>query len=117
MANYISNIRARAIASQWHDSGNSALYQFASSGVFVFENALRYLKEVQGSIESEFWPFPKTLSRKDASELGSLKRWFTFKCTENGLSVTWVKHPQYGYLVPFIDGENTDKVTPLRIPV
>jgi len=117
MVTIISNLRAREISGEWHEGGHSALYQFTSSGVFVLENARKYLFEVQICIESEFWTYPRTLSQKDQKQLRSLKNWFTYKCKENGLAVTWAKHPDYGYLVPFLEGENVDKVASLYLPI
>lgn len=117
MRNLISNLRAKEICSKWHGGQWSALYQFASSGVYMVENHLRYLQETESDLHPEYNLRPGTLSKKDTAELNSLQRWFIFKGTENGLSTVWGKHHTYGYRIPYIDGGDSTKVEPLKYPV
>lgn len=111
----ISKARARDIATHWHGGQHSALYQFSSSGVYMPENHLKYLREVQTDMEPEYYPNPGVLSKKNERELNSLKKFFEFKGTENGIGTKWAKHPQYGYLVPFITEETKINVKPLHM--
>ena len=97
----ISKNKAKEICSLWHGGQWSNLYQFASSGVFIGPNCLKYLKEIQECLEPEFYLHPATLSKKNERELNSLKNFFEFKCREMGIVITWQKHSIYGYLIPY----------------
>lgn len=115
----ISNQLARQIANEWHGGQWSALYQFASSGVYLIENHLRYLKEVQEALEPEFYLYPTTLSKRNQASLNSLKRWFEYKGLENGIKTEWSKHSVYGYMIPHVSKDTPDeianKATPLKL--
>lgn len=111
----ISKDRAREIANNWHGGQNSALYQFASSGTYLPESHLLYLREVQSDMEPEYYANPGVLSKKNERELNSLKKFFEFNGKENGIGTRWEKHPQYGYMVPFITEETKVKMRPLRM--
>jgi hypothetical protein len=118
---YISNKRAREISDAWHGGQWSALYQFASSGTYVVENHLKYLKEIQENLEPEYGLHPTTLSKKDEAALNSLKRWFEYKGKENGIKTEWEKHKLYGYKIPYVSEDTPDaiagKVEPLKFMV
>lgn len=62
----ISTNKAQMIASYWHDGLHSALYQFASSKVFLNENYERYIAEIERCGD-------------DVKELQELGKYFTFK--------------------------------------
>lgn len=62
----ISTNKAQMIASYWHDGLHSALYQFASSKVFLNENYGRYIAEIERCGD-------------DVKELQELGKYFTFK--------------------------------------
>lgn len=109
MKNLISKLRAIEICSHWYEGQTDSLYQFLSSGIFVPEKSLLYLRSVQSCLEPEYYLHPQTLSKKDQKELNSLKRFFEFKCSEVGISIKWEKHPTYGYLVPFVK-ENPNNI-------
>lgn len=64
--NIISTNKAQMIASYWHDGLHSALYQFASSKVFLNENYERYIAEIERCGD-------------DVKELQELGKYFTFK--------------------------------------
>lgn len=108
--------RAQEIASLWHGSQWSALYQFASSGVYMSENHLRYLKELQEDREPEYNLRPGTISKKDDAELKMLQRYFIAKGEEKGIFTEWHKHTLYGYLIPSVTGK-CKNVLPLYIPL
>jgi hypothetical protein len=98
----ISKNRAKEICSNWHNGQWSALYQFGSSGVFLIESTLIYLKEVQECLEPEYNLHPSSLSKAHEKELNSLKNFFLFKAREVGLIIEFNKHNIYGYQIPCI---------------
>jgi hypothetical protein len=62
----ISTNKAQMIASYWHEGLHSALYQFASSKVFLNENYGRYIAEIERC-------------GYGVKELDELGKYFTFK--------------------------------------
>jgi hypothetical protein len=62
----ISTNKAAMIASYWHNGLHSALYQFASSKVFLNENYERYIAEIERC-------------GYGVKELDELGKYFTFK--------------------------------------
>jgi hypothetical protein len=64
--NIISTNKAQMIASYWHDGLHSALYQFASSKVFLNENYGRYIAEIERCGDG-------------VKELDELGKYFTYK--------------------------------------
>jgi hypothetical protein len=118
MKNVICKDRAKEICNAWHGGQWSALYQFGSSGIFIPENILKYLKEVQENREPEYNLHPGTISIKADKELKSLIRFFEFKAFEEGIKIEWVKHSQYGYLIPYIAENIYDrKITCLTLVI
>ena len=109
------------ISSNWHGGQWSALYQFASSGIYVIENHLRYLQEIEDCLHPEYALYPGTLSKKDEGNLIGLK-WFFIRMGErNGIKTEYHQHLIYGYLIPFIS-EDTElsiynKVQGLKYPI
>jgi hypothetical protein len=93
---------AKKICSSWHGGQWSALYQFASSGVFVPDNALRYVWEIMQDLQNQhFAPYPHDLKKGETKELTQLKEYFEGLILANiGLKVEYIKHSQYGYLYP-----------------
>jgi len=73
----ISKIRAREIASHWHGGQWSMLYSFCSSGIYMQDKFSEYISEIQTNVAS---------TKKDASELNKLTRWFEYKNWEHGNS-------------------------------
>lgn len=100
--------RAKELASFWHQGQWSALYQFASSGVYLEENALHYLKEIENNLHPDYDLFPRPLTQLETKELTALKNWFL----RNGVKVEYRKDETYGYLTPYLLEPN-DGVKPL----
>ena len=82
MTKHISTAKARKIASDWHGGQWSALYQFASSGVFVPENYSRYSNEINAEIERET-EYHSRITKKQSNELWQLRKYFEYKRNEN----------------------------------
>lgn len=101
---------AKKLSSQWHGGQWSALYQFGSSGVYLIENHLQYLKEVEMSMHPEYDLHPSDLSKKSEKELNSLKEFFTEQGKENGIGTEWHKHDLYTYMIPYITEDTADKI-------
>lgn len=116
MKTILSKDRAKEICSNWHGGQWSSLYQFASSGVYLVENHLKYLKETQECREPEYYLHPGTISKKDDKELKKLIAFFEYKGQENGITTEWHKHSDYGYMIPYITQEN-EKVIKLALLV
>jgi hypothetical protein len=84
------SLLARGIASNWHGGQWSALYQFASSGIYLVENHLLYLEEIIQEIhrpETALHPFHR--SKKDTAELVSLKKFFIKEGKMNNVQTVW----------------------------
>lgn len=99
---------AKTIAGAWHSSQSSALYQFASSGIYMIENHLRYLQEIEYALHPEYNLYPRELTKIQREQLEKLKDYLIQEGTKNGLNTTWGIHPKYGYNIPYID-ENTPR--------
>lgn len=99
---------AQRIAGTCHGGQWSALYQFASNGIYLKENHLRYLQEVETALHPEYDLYPGELSKKQEKQLNGLKYYFLLQGNRNGLKTVWGIHPKYGYNIPFAD-ENTPK--------
>ena len=112
---------AQKIASYWHDGQWSALYSFASTGKYLIELHLQYLKEIEGCLHPEYALHPGTLSKKDEKELIALQQYFIVTGQSLGIYTQYTKHNDYGYLIPFIAGwvsnDIASKVNPLSYPV
>lgn len=94
---------ALKMCQEWHGGQWSALYQFASSGIFSHENALRYVSEVQKEIERPEYAL-RTFSRAKSTtdKLTKLRDFFLKLAAENNVPIVLEKHPTYGYLVPLV---------------
>lgn len=110
----MKNTRAMEICANWHGGQWSALYQFASSGTYLVENHLRYLKELQENREPEFYLIPGTISKKNDSNLKGCIAYFEKQGRINGIDTVWEKHPVYGYFIPFLKEDNS-RVKPLGL--
>jgi hypothetical protein len=105
---------------EWHGGQWSALYQFCSSGVYLVENHLRYLKELQECREPEYYLHPGTISKADDKRLQSAQKYFTEQGKKIGVVTDWKRHKLYGYEIPFIfDAPETiySNIISLRIPI
>ena len=71
----ISKLKAKEIASDWHGGQWSALYQFASSGIYLPETHKKYLNEIADNIPLA------SLTQKRL--LRKLKAWFIYKHKEH----------------------------------
>jgi aromatic ring hydroxylase len=92
--------KSRRIASAWHGGQWSSFYQYASSGVFVIENTLLYIKECLDNLQAgEFAAIPYELKKKDRKELEYLLKYFLNEAKKNGIEVIEGKHSFYGYTV------------------
>lgn len=92
------------ICSEWHHGQWSALYQFASSGIYTIENHLRYLQEIETCLHPEYNLYPGFLNKKDSGNLERLKQFFILQGQTDGIYTQYKEHPVYGYLIPFIAG-------------
>lgn len=106
----ISKVKAVQLSKNWHNGQWSSLYQFASSEIFEVSNILRYLKEIQECIETEYFVCPITLSKKDLKDLSNFKLWFEYKAQESSITIEWHKHNIYGYLIPYIKTNDSNKI-------
>jgi hypothetical protein len=106
---------------EWHGGQWSALYQFASSGQFVHENALRYVSEVQKDIERPEYAL-RTFSRAKSTtdKLIRMRDFFIKLASKNNVPIILEKHPNYGYLMPLVafghklSEVELEKITPIR---
>lgn len=73
MKTIISKNKAQEICSIWHGGMFTALYQFASSKVYVHENYNRYIDEIKDC---------EAIGKKQVSELNSLSLFFEFRYLE-----------------------------------
>ena len=103
----------RKVCASWHGGQWSALYQFASSGIFIHDNILRYLRELQECREPEYYLYPCTISKHDDLKLSACQRWFE---KQYGSKIVWEHHPIYGYMVPCL-AEHDDTVTKLILAI
>jgi len=112
---------AKNLCSLWHSGQWSALYQFASSGIYTMQNHLKYLQEVETCLHPEYNLHPGTLSKKDLGNLERLKQFFILQGQEIGIYTQYKQHPDYGYLIPFIAGwvseSISNKITALNYPI
>jgi hypothetical protein len=98
------------ICSHWHGGQWSALYQFASSGIYTIENHLRYLQEIEQALHPEYNLYPGELSKKDEGNLTGLK-WFFIRMGErNNIGTEYHQHEVYGYQIPYITEETADTI-------
>jgi hypothetical protein len=98
----ITTQRAQQICANWHGGQWSSYYQFASSGVFLVENVLQYLKETETNLHPEYDLYPGTLTQKEERELNSLKRFFIAQAAKMGIGIEYHAHSVYGYLIPYV---------------
>jgi hypothetical protein len=101
---------AQNIAASWHGGQWSALYQFASSGVFVIENHLRYLQEVESCLHPEYALYPGELTKGQERELTNLKWFFVNTGFGMGINTEYHKHNVYGYEIPYISENTPDRI-------
>jgi hypothetical protein len=106
----ISTERAQEICRHWYNGQWSAYYQFLSSGVFLIENTLQYLRETEDNLHPEYALFPGTLTQREERELNSLKNYFIARAAAAGIGVEYHKHTLYGYLIPYITEETPDSI-------
>ena len=104
----------RKLCSVWHDGQWSALYQFSSSMVYIPENHLQYLREIQENLEPEYFQYPGTISKKDKFDLLGCIDFFVNEGIKHGLKTDWYKHELYGYLIPYLI-ENTKEIKVNRL--
>lgn len=104
------------ICSNWHNGQWSALYQFTSSGIYLPENHLRYLKEIQECLEPEYNLHPSTINKKYSSDLTCCIDFFTNEGNKHLLFTEWARHDIYGYKIPYLTGNPRKiQITPLTL--
>lgn len=108
--------QVRNTCNSWHSGQWSALYQFGSSGIYMVENHLRYLKELQECREPEYYLHPGTISKANDNKLKSAQNWFIREGKKNGINTYWGNHNLYGYKIPFCTGRENE-VKPLNIAI
>lgn len=113
----ISKQNAVKLCEGWHGGQWSALYSYASTGQYVKQYALRYLKEVQECLETEYYLYPRDLTKQETRELNSLKIYFQHEAKNNRIMIEWIKHPIYGYLIPSLSNDVDFKVDSLKLPI
>lgn len=101
---------AKKISSNWYGGQWSALYQFASSGIYTIENHLRYLQEVETDLHPEYKLYPGELNKKDETDLNNLKAFFIKSGEDNGIKTEFVQHTIYGYYIPYITEDTPDQL-------
>lgn len=104
----IRTITAKNICASWHSGQWSALYQFASSGIYTMENHLRYLQEVESCLHPEYNLYPGELNKGEERELNNLKSYFIRMGEINGLKTEFHAHTLYGYLIPYLTEDTND---------
>lgn len=72
----LSKVAAQKISSEWHGGQRSALYSFASSGIFVDKLYSEYIAEIDECLKG---------LTKGTSKLKSLKKFFAYKHWEASL--------------------------------
>jgi hypothetical protein len=102
----ITSIKAQEICGYWHDGGNSALYQFASSGIFVAANSLKYIHEIYSCTQTEYALYPYELKSYQKNQLKKLLSFFLKQCKQCHINIEMVKHPLYGYEYPVTSNSN-----------
>lgn len=107
----IKNKTAQSICASWHGGQWSALYQFASSGIYTVENHLRYLQEIETCLHPEYNLYPGELTKTQERELTKLKSYFLMKGRENSIDTEYRKHEIYGYLIPYISDHTPDEIS------
>lgn len=90
------------VCSNWYGGQWSALYQFLSSGIYMPENHLRYLQEIETDLHPEYNLCPGELSKRDERELNGLKQFFIKLGEKHGLKTEYHEHELYGYLIPYL---------------
>ena len=98
----ITTAKARDLAGCWHAGEHSALYHFATQGLFQPQKSIRYLWEILQHLQNEYFlKCPRSLTTLQVSQLHSLQLYFENEirsCTS--IQVTYKEHPVYGYLYP-----------------
>lgn len=117
----VRNTVAQKIAASWHGGQWSALYQFASSGIYLVENHLRYLQEIETELHPEYNLIPGTLTKAQEKELNKIRTYFIRMGEKQGIETTWRVHSLYGYNIPYA-GEQTpkevlDKIIAISYPI
>lgn len=98
----MKQITAVKLAAKWHGGQWSALYQFASSGEYLIENHLRYLREIEDSLHPEYNLHPGTLNKRNEKELNGMKSFFIEAGGKQRIKTEYHNHPVYGFPIPFI---------------
>lgn len=109
----IKKQRAQELASQWHGGQWSALYQFASSGTVLEENALCYIEEILQEMqrpETALHPFHR--SQSEHNTLIRLKNYFIAELKKQGIEITY-QDDSYGFPFPLLTQDNP-KVKPIQ---
>ena len=114
--NTIKTERAQQIASYWHDGQHSALYQLCSGG-FYLPNTLRYLKEIERCLHPEYALYPSFLTKKEFSELTSLKNWVLREAKKHSVDIEFTEHNIYGYLIPYVSAYVSDEIAAQITPL
>lgn len=112
--------QVKKVCQDWHGGQWSAVYQFGSSGIYLPENHLRYLKEIQENREPEYYPYPTLLSKKEDNRLKAAQNYFIKEGERHNITTGWKKHSVYGYNIPYIvsaDPNILRKIIPLHLPI
>jgi len=107
---------AQKLCASWHGGQWSALYQFASSGIYVPENHLLYLKELEFNYHSEAFAINSEefeLTKTEEQELEKLINFFIKKGEEIGIETTWQKHHLYDYKMPRAQSNKYQFIQPM----
>ena len=107
--------RLRKIAENWHSGLHSAMYQFASSGVFVKENTLRYLWEAQAELINYGKLREGKLSISKNASLKSFIKGMEQLAKENGILIEWDEHIFYSYKFPVVANQVNFNIHPIHL--
>lgn len=107
--------KLQKIASYWHGGQWSAMYQLASSGVFLRENTLQYLWEANAELIQYGRIHEIILSKAKRNELRAFIKGIEALAKQHGIEVEWAEHPIYSYSFPVIVGKIDFQMKPITL--
>jgi hypothetical protein len=94
--------QVQKVCADWHGGQWSALYQFASSGIYLPTKHLYYLKELQECREPEYYLHPTVLAKRENDRLQAAQNYFVSEGKKHSIVTDWKRHKVYGYEIPFV---------------
>lgn len=103
----INKSKAIHFCQHWYGGQWSAIYQYLSSGIWVKENALLYVSELQENINNqEHAAKPYFLPKYQVKQLEQLISYFVRLAKDNGVIIEKSKHSFYGYPIYIVTYDN-----------